>query len=64
MSVRARYAWNEGNIQHGPAPINNSGMMNRWTLRFIGAVAYGFLAVGLLCNVIFYSSQTDSTNTT
>jgi hypothetical protein len=29
--------------------------MNKWSIRFIGLVAYGFFSVGILCNMIFYS---------
>ena len=42
-------------IQQASATQNN-GTMNQWNFRFISAVAYGFLGVGLLCNLIFYSS--------
>jgi len=42
-------------IQQASATLNN-GTINQWDFRFISAVAYGFLGVGLLCNLIFYSS--------
>ena len=41
-------------FQPGSATLNNG--INKWIFRFISAVAYGFLAIGLLCNLIFYST--------
>jgi len=42
-------------IQQASATQNND-TINKWDFRLISAVAYGFLGVGLLCNLIFYSS--------
>jgi hypothetical protein len=43
------------NTPKSPTTLQQLGL-SQWDLRFISAVAYSFLAVSLLCNLIFYSA--------
>jgi hypothetical protein len=43
------------NTPKSPTTLQQLGL-SQWDLRFITAVAYSFLAVSLLCNLIFYSA--------